>query len=376
MQYNPIQLINSRTRTLDPRWAFSRAGTKWRFNSSGILVSVPVNEPSFTHSLSGEAYGLEREDATTNYARYNRDLTQVLRWAVSNITAVKNATGIDGVANSASSITATAADATILQTCVGSTASATRITGAYVRRKTGTGNVYITQDNGATWTDITSSINSSSYVLVSCPAATVANPVFGFKISTSGDALYVDYVQHNVRAYLTSPIECPADADVTRSADVCGIFGTNFSNFYNPIEGSFVVEMRWPYVGDTLITSGFTVSDGTAENRIGLVREGVGDTPRLQVVTGGVSQAAIHSSVVSANTSFRAAFAYRENDFAISVNGVQTVNSTDASGTLPLVDRITLGSAAGVVVAAQHLQMTYYPKRLDNATLNALSKVV
>ena len=125
------------------------------------------------------------------------------------------ATGIDGIANTATTLTATAADAIILQPIT--LASAARCASAYVKRRTGTGTISFTQDGGSTWTDITSLINSSTWSRVQI-TATLANPSVGFKIDTSGDAIDVDCVQNEAGAEATSPI-VTTTAAVTRNGD-------------------------------------------------------------------------------------------------------------------------------------------------------------
>ena len=142
------------------------------------------------------------EPATSNLALLPRDLTNAA-YVKTNCTAAKTATGTDGVANAASTLTATAANATCLQTIT--SASANRVTGAFIKRRTGAGVINMTQDNGTTWTPVTVPAAWGSTPLV-IPAATVANPVIGFQIVTSGDAIDIDWVQHELGAYITSPI--------------------------------------------------------------------------------------------------------------------------------------------------------------------------
>jgi len=125
-------------------------------------------------------------------------------------------TGIDNVPNSASTITAGAADATILQTLT--IAAAARSSSAYVKRRTGTGNVYFTRDGGTTWTNITASVGAS-WTRVKIENTSVLNPSIGFKLATSGDAIDVDCVQDEAGAYITSPI-ITTNASVTRNVDV------------------------------------------------------------------------------------------------------------------------------------------------------------
>lgn len=128
----------------------------------------------------------------------------------------QTATGLDGIADTATTLTAGAADAIILQPTSG-IASAARCASAYVKRRTGTGTISFTQDGGSTWTDISSQINSSTWSRVEI-TATLANPSVGFKISTSGDAIDVDCVQNEAGAVATSPI-VTTTAALTRNED-------------------------------------------------------------------------------------------------------------------------------------------------------------
>ena len=158
---------------------------------------------------------VRRESSATNNLLHSRDLSNAAWSTKTNITAAKTATGLDGIANTATTLTATAADAIILQPI--SLASAARCASAYVKRRTGTGTISFTQDGGSTWTDITSQINSSAWSRVQI-TATLANPSVGFKISTSGDAIDVDCVQNEAGSAATSPI-VTTTAAVTRDAE-------------------------------------------------------------------------------------------------------------------------------------------------------------
>jgi hypothetical protein len=142
------------------------------------------------------------EPATTNLYLFPRDLTNAAH-VKTNCIADKTAAGIDGVLNSASVLTATANDATCLQSIT--SASANRVTGFFLKRITGTGTISITQDNGTTWTPvtITSAWTALPYTL---PAATVTDPIIGIKMATSGDVIQVDLGQHELGSYITSPI--------------------------------------------------------------------------------------------------------------------------------------------------------------------------
>jgi len=160
-------------------------------------------------------FGFRREAAATNNLLHSRDLGNAAWSTKTNITAAKTATGLDGIANTATTLTATAADAIILQPIT--LASAARCASAYVKRRTGTGTISFTQDGGSIWTDITAQINGSTWSRVQS-TSTLANPSVGFKISTSSNAIDVDCVQNEAGAVATSPI-VTTTAAVTRNAE-------------------------------------------------------------------------------------------------------------------------------------------------------------
>jgi hypothetical protein len=160
--------------------------------------------------------GFLHEPARTNACLYCRDLTNAA-YVKTTATAAKDQTGIDGVANSASSLTATAPAATVLQTIV--LASSTRQQSAWVKRITGSGVVNMTTD-GTTWTAIAV---TAGWTRVTIPAqVAVVNPVLGFQIMTSGDAIAVDFVQNEGGTGAFSEI-FTTSAAATRAADFASL---------------------------------------------------------------------------------------------------------------------------------------------------------
>lgn len=157
-----------------------------------------------------------------------------------------------------------------------------------------------------------------------------------------------------------------AGSPITRSAELAVISGTDFSNWFNPTQGTFVVEA----VGDGGANSrALTVSDGTSNERLTIIE--FGDTVRALVTDGGTSQASLVSSE-SFVSSFKAGLAYAAADFALCVNGGTVL--TEASGTVPTVDRMHIGSTfSGAQINGYIKSITYYPTRLTNAELQALT---
>lgn len=148
--------------------------------------------------------GYLAEPAATQLALLPRDMTNAAWTKGATITVAQDGTGIDGVANSCTRVTAGAVEATntVLQTLTA--AASSRTYSAFIKRVTGTGTVAITQD-GVAYTDITSQLNTTSFVQVQLNASQL-NAVFGVRVSTSGDVILVDCNQFEAGARATTPI--------------------------------------------------------------------------------------------------------------------------------------------------------------------------
>lgn len=197
---------------------FTGAANRAYRDVNGLVAFAGVNVKRDAHydisDLTPLSKSLFLEGPATNVALWNRDLTNAA-WTKTNITAVKNQTGADGVATSATALTATAGNGTCTQAVT--LASSSRAMSAYVFRGAGTGPIQMTTDGGGTWTAITPG-PTSSYARVYIPAQTLANPNFGFRIVTNGDSIAVDYVQ-NETGIVTSPIPTTTAA-VARGTDL------------------------------------------------------------------------------------------------------------------------------------------------------------
>lgn len=196
---------------------FTRSDNKWYRNGSGVWVSAGVNIQRF-HNLTvgGGEQGLLFEPPVTKLAIQRRDFTNAA-WVKTNITAAKDETGIDGVANSCSTLTATAANGTALQ--VVTSASSNHVMQAFVSRKTGTGTIEITINGGTQWEDITSSLTSNIDNEFSKVAFAITDPEIGFRIVTSGDEIVVDCCDVETGLRATTPFVQDNTGSETRSSD-------------------------------------------------------------------------------------------------------------------------------------------------------------
>jgi len=190
-------------------------------------TSAAVYFPRFDYDPSttpATPRGLLIEETRTNVVLWSNDFTNAA-WVKSNstdITAVKNETGVDGVASSASSLLCNVANGTILQSMT--LASSARFQSCYIKRLVGTGTIWMTMDGGTTWVNVTSDI-SSNWGRVSIPTQTLANPQAGFKIETAGDKIAVQYFQNTNGTFQSTPIPTTSSS-VTRVADIIKLSGS------------------------------------------------------------------------------------------------------------------------------------------------------
>jgi hypothetical protein len=177
-------------------------------NSSGLATLFGANV------LRRTDQGLITEHASTSIAASVRDLTNAA-WTKTNMTAALTATGIEGNTNTATILTATAPNATVTQAI---TRTGNSILTVCISRVTGVGEVDLSVDGGTTWF----TCDSRSTGLMGCTRALDANyqwlqlmcfannPTLALRITTSGDAVAVDF------------FDCQAAANFLNTYALCG----------------------------------------------------------------------------------------------------------------------------------------------------------
>jgi hypothetical protein len=190
---------------------------------------------------------------------------------------------------------------------------------------------------------------------------------------TTGASFLMDGLQVEIGAFPTSYIPTVA-SQVTRNADVATMTGTNFSDWFNASEGTFVSEASFYNFINTPIV--FSVSDGTdATNLIQNNTSGTG-VVRYRVAISGSNVVNNLSTGVTAtvNTPFKISSAYKQDSFAAACNGATAV--TDDLGNLPVPTQVRfMQTGSGGTTASGHLSyFAYYSQRLTNAEVRAFSK--
>lgn len=293
------------------------------------------------------------------------------------------------------SVFAKAAEMSVLQMYFGSEAFNS---GLYINFNLSNGSIVSTGGGG---TGSISSFGNGWYLctLVATSTATAAtfaalapytsgNP--GRSAASTGDGtsgLYLWGAQLEVGTFPTSYIptttaqvtraaDTSTSAATTRTAEVPTMTGANFSGWYRQGEGTFVVE------GDTNSRDYGTflsANNGTSGNEIRLIAWNDG-VLRVATNSGGVAGTnsntpAIPSAPPRDGSRFVAAMAYKTAELAAAHNGVVVVSGGAlASYVPPAVNRIHIGSTRSSFYMSGHIRrIAYYPKRLSNAELQALT---
>jgi hypothetical protein len=342
----------------------TRASSATYFDANGILQTVGNNVLRRDHNIvTLAALGLRSEGTRTNAVLWNRDLTNAA-WTPSNITAALDQTGIDGIVNSASSLTATAGNGTILQAITLTNHAAFQT--AYVKWITGSGVVNMTMDGGTTWTAVTV---TAAWTRVSIPGQTLVNPNVGFRIVTSGDAIAVDFVQNENNVDATSPIATTTTA-VTRSGDSVKLLTTAFP--YSALASTIDVHSAQASAISGSNFFDLQTASGSANEII--TQQASGSVMNVGIGAGGVGQTTTGNVTSPANTLFNHALAVQANDFAFSRNGATCITAatiTMPSAATQLSIGINIGN--GIALNGTILKLKYLPRRATNAELQAFS---
>jgi hypothetical protein len=151
--------------------------------------------------------------------------------------------------------------------------------------------------------------------------------------------------------------------------------GTNFSEWYRQNEGALYARLKANVQTGSGYARFLSFSDGTTDNEISILSDLATDSDAFMAIRVNASSQNQNSpdAIDVAGQFGTFALAYDTNDFAFSVNG--DAASTDTTGVVPAgIDRLTIYSAIGGQQNFTISRLIYYPKRLSNATLQALTK--
>jgi hypothetical protein len=161
-------------------------------------------------------------------------------------------------------------------------------------------------------------------------------------------------------------------SQVTRSADAASMTGANFSSWFRADEGTLYYE---GLLGALMSSGSFgQLFDlrSSSSNRMSLYWNPTNTNNVGLFVQYENSTQATFASSLNAGIAFKLSGAYKANDFASSLSGASA--ATDSFGVVPVVTAAYFGNGAGTVLGQQYIRkLSYYPKRLTNAQLQALT---
>ena len=347
---------------------FTRASSATRVNSSGLVETVASDQPRFDYDpVTLQPKGLLIEEQRTNLLTYSEQFDNA-GWAKGSGATVSANTNAAPDGTTTADTLISGGDSSVFQapTLVN---GATYVFSVWLKAGTRSSiSLYCTANSGIpnVSCSLTSSWQRFSLTFTANQAGSVL--IGGGGSFTSGTVIAWG-AQLEAGAFPTSYIPTTTAA-ATRAADIATITGSNFSSWYRQDEGTLLGEV---------ISSDGTVCFGVGNTFSDTMYATRGTANNISFRSGGADQAVLSTPFNAASGyANKVVFAYRVNDFAAVSNG--GVASTDTSGAVSSnMVRLSLGSSAwdtsgGNSINGHLRRITYYPRRLTDAELQALTK--
>ena len=365
-----------------------------------VLQTAASGEARFDHDpVTGESKGLLIEEARTNLMPSSESTSYGFQYAT--ITGFSIAPDGSNTAIKATPTTFSTADHYIHATTISASTNTTYTMSQFVKKGSyqyhflrsvfANGNYDLRTvfdlDNG-TITDQPNDIDDASITDIGngwyrvsatyTTPATLPNPSLLFRFHIGATSPYAgngyDYTlcwgaQVEVGSFPTSYIPT-AGSTVTRAAEQANITGDDFSSFFSPQEGtiyaSYEKQAIYPIDSRFLL---FTDTLNSFSNNVIMLRgNDVPANDQLQITSNGTSivQYGISNEVFN----IQAAACYSLGDFKFSLNGGTAIGGS--GGVLPTgINQMNLrADTCGFWFS----KIAYYPKRLPNATLQAMTE--
>ena len=388
-----------------PTPSFSRASSGTYFGANGVLTSAAVNEPRFDHVLENGVWvskGLLIEEQRVNYVKYANDLST--NWTnESGATREYNSIASPDGGTNATKVNVAVSDYPgLFQNPLLNAGSGIYTYSIFAKKGTkdwlwilntagaGGSGTFFNISNGTIGTvnsgySATIANCGNGWYRCSLTTTTSALSFFQFGFSDANNSIrpastghsYVYGAQIELGSFVTSFIPNNTASSVTRSADVCQITGSAFTNLWNATEGSFSVDNDRLGSVTSSFSSGFPHSlslvDGSNLVRMGFYGGHSGASPTGEIFLYNGSSRITAGSLVSGSNPIKISGAYKANDFAASLNGAASL--TSSSGALETVVQMNIGAwASSQYMLNGHIaRLRYYPTRLTNAKLQELS---
>jgi hypothetical protein len=413
-----LDLDFANSKTLDPRITFTRASGGSYVGADGLIKYAGVNEARFDHDpVTGESLGLLIEEGRTNQVTDSIVLSNMPD--KTNVTVVDNAIiSPDGTQNASKIIETNFLGAVGLSRLNVSTLANTTYTISGYFKKGERTNIAISFRNVTFWGTPNTpravfnlesgSVLSSSGVLNAVSIVNVGNGWYRCSITAtrdsngtitsgitvapsndSGASFYQGIEGYGIYAWGlqfeagTSPLSFipTLGSTRTRAGESISITGNNFSEWYRQDEGTIFMDFK-NTPNSSLFPSlfVFTDSSGPGTNRILVTKFADTFNIRISDITGGITQSAYNiASGFKVGDNLKVCRTYGLRDYFGSVNGSnppqQFLNVSKAAPPKSL-NQLFIGSSTsgGSPINAPIKRFTYFPKRLPNEQLIALTR--
>ena len=336
------------------------------FSITNVSVQEVIdtnNIPRINYDSNGENGHWLLEPTSTNLITYSEDFSE---WTPTNATTTQNVvTSPDGTVN-ANKIIATSTTGQHRINFTSSNVSGSTTFSFFAKSaeynscwaRIGLDSGFFDLENGLTSANvgITSNIvdyGNGWYKCTITKASSSANEVCRINITTSytttadflGDntsGIYVYGAQHEQLSYATSYIPSLTGSTVTRATETAN--GAGSATLINSTEGVLYVEALMQDTGTFKTAARITATDTSTTDGMWIYFK---SDNKIQSVlrVGGVDQTGIQSGVKTTNQYYKVAFKFKQNDFALWIDGTEV--ATDTSGNTFSADTL---SAVGFVL--------------------------
>lgn len=337
--------------TISDDFTFTRSSFATRVNEFGLIETVSSDVPRIDYTNGEGAFLLEPQ--STNLITYSEDFSDA-SWAKLGNSAFGFVTGVAPDGNtSVYEITSNGTGGNLQYIISGLSVNTQYTLSFYVKQLSpttlvqsrvlsltgGSGGSNLTQVNYQDqlvtdeWVRITHTFTTDD---------TLGNYiVYVSNALTSGESLQFWGAQLEQLPYATSYIPTNGTT-VTRAAETC----VDATPTINSEEGVLYAEIS--ALADDLKNRSLALSDGTASNRVNILFGTSTNSIRAIVLSGGAKQFDQQYIVTSTLDTHKIALKYKENDFALWIDGVKVstdnVGSVFAEGTLTELD-FTVGTS-------------------------------
>lgn len=387
---------------LDSRISFSRNSTASYFNSIGVLSTASANVPRIDyHPLTHQNLGLFVEESRTNLILRSADLSDSY-WTKSNVTvSADNSVSPDGTTSAdliLEEATVSAHQIVRSETIDSTTAyytfsvfvkAAGRTKGSLVVNASN--NYFLAEFDLTSKTISGSSTGTGQHIIseiqeldndwyrISTTGRTGQNSVTSLILRLNDDDINLTYLgditkgmfawgfQLEQGGSVTSYIPT-VGSTVTRESDVATLSGVDFSDWFNPSEGTFYWQGSLYALSYSADQVALTVSDGSADEKMILSANyksspSENKTARFVVTDNSTDVVSLNSPALLINAEtekqYKISISYKLNDFSVSLNS--NTESVDITGSLPSVDRLNIGSnQTGSASLNGHVARLYY----------------